>query len=47
MYEEAAMMIAILMLLACGLTGLMCFAEHLCHSGFPTVSLWWFRRRER
>jgi hypothetical protein len=33
----------VLTLLACGLSVLCCIANHLCHSGSPTVSLWFFR----
>jgi hypothetical protein len=34
---------AVVMLLAAGLAGLFCIAGHICRSGFPAVSLWFFR----
>jgi hypothetical protein len=36
----------VLMLLTCGFSVLFCIANHLCHSGFPAVSLWFFRTGE-
>jgi hypothetical protein len=33
----------ILMLFVCGFAVLCCLANHWCHSGFPAVSLWFFR----
>ncbi len=36
-------LLIVLTLLACALSVLFCIANHLCHSGSPAVSLWFFR----